>query len=156
MEENKRAAELLDEKQDSAAEGAAEMKDAISDPGEQLRKLTQGTLKLLHPFRSHDQDVTEVKFNFCGLTGSELLDALDSANVNNMFAISNEQAMALFAATAAKCAPWIDDGGMKSRLYDAKDVKARLSAADGVKAIQLAKLFYHASGQAGNNNISKF
>lgn len=165
MEEMKKTAdELLDEQRQSAENGAEERaeggegegKKPIEDAGDQLRKLTRGTLTLLHPFKSHDQDVTEIKFDFCNLTGNEMMDALDSANVNNMFNISNEQAMALFAATAAKCAPWIDDGRIKTRLYDAKDVKARLGAADAVKALQLAKLFYHASGQAGNNNISKF
>lgn len=154
MEENKRAAELLDEKKESAASTEAEKKQAISDPGEQLRKLCSGTMTLMYPFKSHDQEVTEIKYDFCGLSGSEMMDALDSANANNIFNISNAQAMALFAATAAKCAPYIEDGNIRSRMFDAKDVKARMGAADAVKAIQLAKLFYHAAGQAANRNTS--
>ena len=154
MEENKRAAELLDEKQERAADAAAEKKQAISDPGEQLRKLCSGTMTLMHPFKAHDQEVQEIKFDFCSMTGSEMMDALDSAPANNMFTITNAQAMAMFAATAAKCAPFIEDGNIKSRLYDARDVKARLGAADAVKAIQLAKLFYHAAGQVGGKNTS--
>ena len=72
MEENKRAAELLDEKQERAADAEVEKKQAISDPGEQLRKLCSGTMTLMHPFKAHDQEVQEIKFDFCGLTGSEI------------------------------------------------------------------------------------
>ena len=148
---------LLDEeKKDAEAEEEQKGKEAISDPAEQLRELCKGTLKLMSPIRAHGQDVKEIKYDFCDLTGMEMMDALDSvATINNMFGISNKQAMALFAATAEKCAPMVDDGGKLTRLFDAKDVKARLGAADSVKAMQLAKLFYNASSQAGNSNISK-
>lgn len=146
---------LLDEAQDQEEEKETdESQDAMNDPGEQLRKLCRGTLKLLKPIRAHGQDVEKIKFDFCDLTGEEMMDALDSVPANNMFIITNGQAMALFAATAEKCAPMVEDGGRKTRLFDGKDIKKRLGAADGVKAIQLAKLFYSASGQAGNNNIS--
>lgn len=126
------------------------------DPIDQLRELTSGKLKLLQPFRAHGQDVTELRYDFCGLSNEEMMDALDSAPFNNMFAVSNSQAMAIFCATAAKCAPEItDNDGYKSKLYDARDVRKRIGPADSVKAVQLAKLFYNASSQAGGNNISK-
>lgn len=152
----KKTKALLDEERGQEEEQPnTESQETIDDPGEQLRKLCRGTLKLLHPIRAHGQDVKEVKFDFCDLTGAEMMDALDSVPANNMFVISNSQAMALFAATADKCAPMVDDGGRLTRLFDGKDIKKRLGAADSVKAVQLAKLFYNASGQAGNNNISK-
>lgn len=153
----KQADALLDEEKQGAEAGEKkEEPREISDPAEQLRELCRGTLKLMTPIRAHSQDVNEIKFDFCALTGMEMMDALDSVpTVNNMFGVTNKQAIALFAATAEKCAPMIDDGGKLTKLYDAKDVKGRLGAADAVKAMQLAKLFYNASSQAGNNNISK-
>lgn len=126
------------------------------EPIEQLRQLTSGKLKLMQPFRAHGEDVTEVRFDFCSLTSEELMDAMDSAPFNNLFAVSNSQAMAIFCATAGKCAPtFTDEDGHKSKLYDARDVKKRMGPTDSVKAVQLAKLFYNASSQAGGNNISK-
>lgn len=154
----KKADALLDEEQSGKqeSEDKTEEQKEITDPGKVLRQICRGKLKLLHPFRAHGQDVTEVPFDFCDLTGTEMMDALDEiVTVNNMYGISNKQALALFAATAGKCAPMVEDGSTHTRLFDAKDVKARLGAADAVKAIQLAKLFYQASSQAGNNNISK-
>lgn len=151
----KRADELLDEEKQDGEQTESEEKTA-ADPGQVLRDICRGKLKLLHPFRAHGQDVHELSFDFCALTGTEMMDALDEVvTVNNMFGISNKQALALFATTAGKCAPMLEDGSSMTRMYDAKDVKSRLGAADSVKAIQLAKLFYQASGQAGNNNISK-
>ena len=153
----KQADALLDEEKQGAEAGEKkEEPREIADPAEQLRELCRGVLKLMTPIRAHSQDVKEIKFDFCAMTGMEMMDALDSVpTVNNMFGVTNKQAIALFAATAEKCAPIIDDGGKLTKLYDAKDVKGRLGAADAVKAMQLAKLFYNASSQAGNNNISK-
>lgn len=157
----KKADALLDEKpegteaEESQTNGKQAEEQAMSDPIDQLRELCRGTMKLMVPIRAHGQDVTEIAFDFCALTGNEMLNALDEVPVNNMFAISNAQAMALFAAAAEKCAPMIEEGGMRSRLYDGKDIKKQLSAPDFTVALRLAKLFYNASGQAGNDNISK-
>lgn len=153
----KKADALLDEEaQGKNEETETTDEKTMDDPAEQLRELCRGILKLMTPIRAHGLDVKEIKFDFCSLTGMEMMDALDSVPmINNMFGITNKQAMALFAATAEKCAPYVDDGGTRTRLYDAKDVKARLGSADSVKAMQLAKLFYNASSQAGNMNISK-
>ncbi len=138
-------------------ESKEEKKDGqkAADAGAQLRELCRGTLELMQPFMSRDIEVTELPYDFCGLSNEELFEALDSVPMNNMFAISNAQAMAVFCATAGKCAPKYDDGHFHGRLYDARDVKSRLGSADAIKAIQLAKLFYTASSQAGNKNISK-
>ncbi|MBQ9252245.1 MAG: hypothetical protein IJ188_06395 [Clostridia bacterium] len=158
----KKAEELLDEKtedkdkdEDSKESKQEKSVEAPEDPIEQLRRLCRGKMKLMIPIRSHGQDVTEIEFDFCALTGVEMMNALDTVPANNIFAISNAQAMALFAAAAEKCAPWVEDGGMRSKLYDGKDIRDRLSAPDFTAALRIAKLFYNASGQAGNNNISK-
>ena len=162
MSENEKANALLDdEQQEKTPENAeektegSEEKKAITDPAEQLRKLCKGTLKLLFPFKAADQEVKELPFDLCALSGAEIASALDNVLVNNMFAITNEQALHVFALSAAKCAPFIErESGFKSRLYDAKDVKSRISAVDSIKAVQIAKLFYNASTQEGNKNIS--
>ena len=144
------------EKKAPDQEEKGKQKKTAEDPGALLRDLCKGTLRLLAPIRAHDQDVTELQFDFCGLTSEELLDALDSdRDYSNIFGISNRQALALFAYTCAKNAPVTEDGGMKTRLYDEKDVLRRIGPADSVKAMQLAKLFYNASSRAGSNNISR-
>ena len=117
--------------------------NAVDDPFEQLRELTKGTLKLLKPIRARSEDVKELHYDFCALTGEEMMNALDSDTAGNMFAISNKQALAMFAATAGNCTDMVDD----------KDILKRISGPDSVKAIQLAKLFYAASSRAGNKNI---
>ena len=161
--EKEKAKKLLDEENDQESEENKEQEqkqvkakaEEEKNPGEQLREITRGTLKLLKPFRAHSQDVTELRFDFCALTTDEEFDALDSVSVYNFSSITNKQALALFAATAAKCAPEVDDDGTTIKLYDARDIKKRLGPSDAVKAIQLAKLFYNASSQAGKKNNSK-
>ena len=158
MSEEKKPVAVLDDEQSEENEQQTEEKaeeKTITSPIDMLSELCSGTLKLMQPFRARSQDVTEVRFDLCALTGAEIIDALDSAGTNNMFAISNEQAMAIFAVSAAKCAPMIEDGSTKTRLFDARDIKMRMGAVDCVKAVQIAKLFYNASSQAGNKNISK-
>lgn len=125
------------------------------DAGQLLREISKGKIKLLTPLRAHGQDVTELHFDFCALTSIELMDALDSVAVAPAFGVTNSQGLALFAAACEKCAPFISDGGVQARLYDAKDVKTRMSGPDAIGAVQLAKLFYQASNRAGSNNISK-
>lgn len=156
-DKEKKAAAMLDgsEPQEEEKKPDETEKKVIDDPGEMLRELCRGRIKLMYPFRAHSQDITEISYDFCSLTGEEMMDALDSVPTNNLLAISNKQAIALFATTAEKQAPMIQDGGHMIRLYDAKDVKKGLMAADSVKAVQLAKLFFNASSQAGNKNISK-
>lgn len=158
MSEEMKASAILDgENTENAEDQQAEEnkeKERVVSPLEQLSRLCSGTMRLMQPFRARSQDVTELKFDMCALTGTEIIDVLDSTPVNNLFAISNEQALAIFAASAAKCAPMVEDGGMRLKLYDAKDIKTRMGGVDCVKAVQLGKLFYNASSQAGNRNIS--
>lgn len=153
MSQNEKTRALLDDEQQTEDTEKQE-EEVILDPAEQLKKLCRGKLKLMFPFRAASQDVTELSYDLCDLTGAEIISALDSVPVNNVFAITNEQAMAIFAISAAKCAPFIDEGNIKSRLYDAKDIQRRISGVDMIKAVQVAKLFYNASSRAGNNNIS--
>lgn len=158
MSESEKAAILLDEEerdeqdeQDKQTQGQPE---TITDPAEQLKKLCRGTLKLMFPFRAADRDVEELPFDLCALSGAEIASALDTVPVNNVFAVSNEQALAVFALSAGKCAPMIElEGGYRAKMYDAKDIKARISAVDTISAVRVTKLFYSASTRAGNKNI---
>ena len=137
--ENEQPAEEENEKNDEKEQ------KPIEDPVQILRQLCRGKLKLFTPIRAAGHDVTELSFDFVGLTTFEILDALDDTTVINTsaFAITNRQAMAIFAATAAKC----------TNDVDATDIKERMSGVDAIKAIQLAKLFWNASHRAGNKNI---
>lgn len=147
MDDEKEKARAMVEGEDARDAGGgkdAERGKAVEDPMEQLRTLCRGTLKLTKPMRGGGEDIPELKFDFCALTGTQMLDALDSAPAQNMFAITNAQALALFAATAGMC----------TERVDAHDVKKQLSAVDSVAAIQIAKLFYNASSRMGNTNIS--
>ena len=120
--------------------------DVIKDPVQMLRKLCRGSLKLFKPLRARGHDVKELRFDFVGLSTYELLDALDNTDVINPspFAITNRQAVAIFAATAGKCTEDVDS----------RDILDNISGVDAIKAIQLAKLFWNASHRAGNKNIS--
>ena len=152
MSDNEKAAALLDEEEQG--EQTQEQPETITDPAEQLKKLCRGTLKLMFPFRAADRDVKELPFDLCALSGAEIASALDTVPVNNVFAISNEQALAVFALSASKCAPMIElEGGHLAKMYDAKDIKGRISAVDTISAVRVTKLFYSASTRAGNKNI---
>ena len=148
----KKADELLDGQQAEPEEKKEEEKKM--DPAEALRELGRGKRELVFPIRAHSQDVTEIEFDFCALTCDEILDALDSVPVYNVMTITNKQAVALFAEAAAKCAPYAGEE-RGTRLYDAKDIRKGLKFADVTFAIQMAKLFYSASCQAGNSSSSK-
>lgn len=140
----------------NGTEQEKEKKETPEEIGAQLRELCRGKLKLMQPMRVHGQNVKEIEYDFCGLTGMEMMDAMDSAGTaGNMFTLTNKQAMALFAETAEKCAPMIREGNTLIRLYDKTDIKNNLAAVDSVTAVQVAKLFYRASNQVGAQNISK-
>ena len=133
---------------EESQEAREEDKKVIEDRIEILRILCRGQLKLFAPLRAAGHDVETPRYDFVALTTNELLDALDDTETINSspFAITNRQAMAIFAATAGKCT---DD-------LDARDIMDRLSGVDAIKAVQLAKLFWNASHRAGNKNISSF
>lgn len=122
--------------------------EVINDPAEQLRRLCRGTFSLTTPIRSGGKDLDEVKYDLCALTGEEILDALDTGGANNMFAITNRQAMNLFATSVANCTELIGDDGSTRHLFP-EEVKKAMSAVDTIRAVQIGKLFYNASSRAG-------
>ena len=138
--------EMLEEKKPEPEESFDAPKpaqpQAPADPGGELRKASSGTLKLIFPIRAASTDVTELNYDFCGLSSLDMMEALDRDGSFNLIGITNRQALYLFAATAAKCNGKVDEN----------DVLSRLSSADAVKAVQLAKLFYVASNRRGKKN----
>lgn len=146
-EKNENTEETRSVKPDAESEKAtreSELKKLL-DPEEQIRRFGQGVMKLKKPIRSRSKDVEELRFDFTALTGKEYVDALDKdTQASNAFRISATQAYNLFAAAAAKATGGIDE----------TDIRTRMSAEDGVKAVQMATIFFTACNRAGNNRIS--
>lgn len=136
--------EILDNKTPEPEAKETQPQATSQNAADKMRKNFKGTLKLTFPLRAASADITELQYDFCDLTSLEMIEALDKDSIINMFGISNRQALFLFAATAEKC----------NEKVDAMDVVYRLSAADVVKAVQLAKLFYAASFRAEKKNTS--
>lgn len=106
----------------------------------------KGILHLETPIKSGSGDVTELPYDFMALTGLEFTDALDSSpSSREIYGITNRQALALFAAAAAK----------ETESLDRKDIVERIGASDAVEAVQLATLFFRASSLAGRMRITK-
>lgn len=123
-----------------------ETKD-ITDPNEAVKTLSEGRLKLFRPFLADNVEIEELKYNFENMDGVTMMAAMDrgAKNGGNAFRITNEQALELFIASAAK----ETDG------VDATDIRRGLGSVDAVKAVQLATVFFVASSQAGNARIMK-
>ena len=80
------------------------------------------------------------------LTGMEYTDAMDSdPNAQQIYKITDRQALALFAKAAAK----------QTDKVDMRDIIERMGMTDAVIAVQLATLFFSASTRAGRLRISK-
>ena len=160
MADEKKAEEMLDgKKAEEVQENGQEQEEKIpktpEERGQLLRETFSGKMGLMQPFVMRETEVKEIEYDFCKLNGDDLMDALDSAGGGNMFQLSNKQALMLFAVAAEKCAPTVREDNTIIRLYDKRDIKSKLGAADSVAAANVAKLFYRASNQAGSQNISK-
>lgn len=120
----------------------------ISNPFEQLRELCKGKFLLAKPIRISGKEIDELQYDLCALTGDELLDALDSQGANNMFAITNRQAVNVFTVSAANCTAVYADDGERRHVYP-DEIRKGMSAPDMIRAAQIGKLFYRASSQTG-------
>lgn len=141
--------EMAKEEAEKQAESTERAEAPKPGSGEALRALCKGTMELVFPFTSRGQEVTALEYDLCGLSSTEMLNALDRSTASqNLYGINNEQAIWIFAQSAAKNAPTIRDGGGEFRLYDAADIRERISGVDLIKAVKIAKLFYIASSRA--------
>lgn len=111
---------------------------------EEAKKQYAGTLKLQIPIKSHDTDVTELKYDFTKLTGRDYVNAIKGTR--NVFHIDAEGELMLFACAVEKTEE--NDG------IDRRDVYERISAQDAIVAVQLSSNFFNASFRVGSKNIS--
>jgi hypothetical protein len=121
------------------------LRKVIRDSNE-IIKTGKGRLKLEKPLRAHDREIDELIYDFTDLTGMEYTEAMDNGfESNNVYAISNRQALSLFAKAAAK----------QTEDVDQKDIMSQIGMTDALEGVQLAMLFFNASTQAGRMRISK-
>lgn len=110
-----------------------------------IEQYGSGKMELMTPIKSRDKDITELEWDFTILTGKEYVQALDAdRSAPNAFTLTNTQALAFFAAAAARKTPGLDT----------RDIRDRLGMQDAVKAIQLAQVFFAACNRAGNARIT--
>jgi len=127
----------------------------VKKPDELLMEIARGKLTLMQPIRAAGLDITELRWNFRNLTGWEYADAMDCDASSNAFHISTKQAIALFAASAAKETTVKDETGREIHPLDAQDIRRRISIDDCMKAVQAASTFFYTSAHVGNKRISK-
>lgn len=115
----------------------------------------RGTLELAAPIRAAGQDIRELKYDFTKLTGWEYAQALDEdISAGSVFRLSNRQAISLFAAAAAKATAIRNEAGVEIHPLDAKDIRDRLGIEDGVKAAQLAAVFFIVTAREANKRTT--
>lgn len=115
------------------------------DPLKAAERVSHGKLILSRPIKDGEREVTELVYDFTALTSTEYADALDSVPGQNAnaFRLTNRQALALFAAAAAKATPGLD----------VIDVRERLSVMDVNVAVQIATVFFIGTSRAGSARI---
>ena len=128
-------------------EAAAPAKRPAFNPIEAAETVSKGKFTLKTPIRDGENEYSELKYDFNALTAWELAKAIDTGTSgrNDAFNVSDAQALALFAAAAAKCTEGLD----------ATDIRERMGAADGVAAIRVASIFFNGSSLAGSLRFTK-
>lgn len=136
---------VTEDKQQQLKSRIEEMKQRAREANEAIKE-GRGILKLEKPIRAGGEDVTELAYDFTKLTGLDYTSAMDSdQQANQIYRISSRQALALFAAAAAK----------ETKQTDARDIIERIGMTDAVEGVQLATLFFTASANAGRMRISR-
>ena len=136
-------------KAEAATEEKAPFKTEREQQEDAVNKVIEmygaGKLELAVPIKSRDKEINELEWDFTILTGKEYVQALDADRAApNAFTLTNTQALAFFAAAAAR----------KTAGLDTRDIRDRLGMQDAVKAIQIAQVFYAACNRAGNARIT--
>jgi len=147
-EKTKTAEELKEEREQKKKEleEIIEEKRRRAKIAAEAEKEGKGRFELETPIRARSEDVKELIYDFTVLTGMEYIDAMDTdPNSQNIFRISNRQALALFAVAAAK----------QTEGLDMKDIMERIGGTDAQEGIYLATNFFLASARAGRLRISK-
>lgn len=141
--------EKNNENEMSEQEQAEQLKKLL-DPEEQMKRYGSGIMQLHTPIRNgKDADgnpieIKELRYNFRKLTGIEYAEAMDlDRKSESAYRITAVQALALFAAAAAKDTPGLD----------ATDIRRGLDITDGQIGIQRATIFFVASARAAEKSI---
>lgn len=118
---------------------------------EQFRKARElslrGVMTLDKPLMSKDEPVTEIRYDFSLLSGYEVVECLDKdPGFTSVQGISAKQAMNLFAKAAEKCRA-------DNKELDALDYVQRLSEADTIAAVRVARLFFTVMSREGDTRI---
>ena len=142
MEEEKQENQ---EQQENREQQEKEKLKELLRPENLIATYGKGKLSLQQPIQDGSRTVEELEFDFSKLTGQEYAEAMDTDSKADGFKLSVTQALALFAAAAAK-----ETGGLSSR-----EIQARIGIMDAQKGAQLASIFFSASNRAGNTRISK-
>lgn len=135
-----------EKKAEEKAEEKAQKK-ATFNPIEAAETVSKGKFKLKTPIKDGETEYTELKYDFNALTAWELAKAIDTGTTgrNDVFNITDAQALSLFAAAAAKATEGLD----------ATDIRERMGAADGVAAMRVASIFFNGSSLAGSLRFTK-
>ena len=117
------------------------------NPMEAAELVSKGKFTLKTPIHDGERVYEELYYDFNALTALELARAIDTgtSGKNDAFSVKDEQALALFAAAAAKATEGLD----------ATDIRERMGAADGVAAIRVAAIFFNSSSLAGSMRFTK-
>ena len=139
----------MSEVKETKPENAEEQKPTQRrfNPIEAAETLAEGVYALKKPIQDGEKTYEALNYDFNALTAWELARAIDQGTNgrNDAFAMTDTQALSLFAAAAAKATPGLD----------ATDIRERLSAADGLAAIRVASIFFNGSSLAGSLRFTK-
>lgn len=157
MSNEEKTIEVIEEKTDKAIEeremdkqelAKKTLEDIKKKSRESLEAMREGKgrLRLETPIKHGEKLVEELPYDFMGLTGVEYTLAMDSdPNARDAYRITYRQALALFAAAAAK----------HVECLDSRDIVEKIGITDAVEGAQLATSFFAASTRAGRLRISK-
>jgi len=109
-------------------------------------RMARGTLALDKPIRAGGEDVTELDYDFTRLTGLEYARAMSDAGNTDIYKINAVQAFNLFCISAEK--------QNMSKKVAAIDIMRDMGAADAVKAVQVASLFFVLASRTAKNHSS--
>jgi len=115
-----------------------------ADLNQMVENLAAGTYELKEPIFSNNKEFKELRFDFRKLRGKDLISAQTTGNGFNVFSLSPDQALYLFAIAAAKCTEGVD----------AIDVRENAGIDDAIKMQQRACNFFRFSSLAGDRRFS--
>ncbi len=131
--------------QEQLVEDAKSRKEKLKEANEAIGE-GKGVFHLETPIKGRDGEIKELEYDFMALTGIDFTDAMDSSTgTQQIFGITNRQALALFAIAAAK----------QTEALDMRDILERIGVTDAIEAVQLATIFFRASSRAGRMRITK-